>query len=58
MVLTPVVATLIFVLTCLAGHNFRRVWKANGPLWRLWTSGLAAACGLLVLGFVPLALPS
>ncbi|MEO0386130.1 MAG: hypothetical protein AAF281_01180 [Pseudomonadota bacterium] len=52
--LTPTIATTIFVLSCLAGYQYRRVWKAEGPVWQLWIFGLVAACGLAVLGFVPL----
>ena len=53
--LTPAVATIIFVLACLCGYRYRRVWKAEGPRWQLWLFGAGAALGLLVLGFVPLA---
>lgn len=56
--LTPLWATMIFVLACLAGYQYRRVWKAEGPRWQLWLSGIVAASGLLILGFVPLAVPS
>jgi hypothetical protein len=52
--LTPGIATAIFVLTCLAGHRYRKVWKAEGPVWQLWAFGLCAALGLAILGFVPL----
>ncbi|MEM6480240.1 MAG: hypothetical protein AAF922_00030 [Pseudomonadota bacterium] len=52
--LTPVIATAIFVLACLAGHRYRKVWKAEGPRWQLWVWGLAAALCLLTLGFLPL----
>ncbi|MEM6760623.1 MAG: hypothetical protein AAF601_14190 [Pseudomonadota bacterium] len=52
--LTPLTATLIFVVACLMGHSYRRVWKAEGPRWQLWVFGMLAACGLLVLGFVPM----
>lgn len=52
--LTPVLATTIFVLACLSGYQYRRVWKAEGPRWQLWVFGLLAAAGLLILGFVPL----
>ncbi|WP_010137943.1 hypothetical protein [Oceanicola sp. S124] len=55
--LTPLSATLIFVLACIAGYRYRRVWKAEGPRWQLWLFGLIAATGFLVLGFVPMATP-
>ena len=52
--LTPTVATLIFVMACLAGYRYRTVWKTEGPTWQLWASGLMAAGCLLALGFIPL----
>ncbi|MDE4132457.1 hypothetical protein PXK00_05005 [Phaeobacter sp. QD34_3] len=52
--LSPLIATVIFVLACLSGYQYRRVWKMEGPRWQLWLFGLLAAAGLLVLGFVPL----
>lgn len=57
MMLTPASATVIFVLSCLCGYKYRRVWKAEGPLWQLWLFGLAAAIGLATLGFVPMQVP-
>ncbi|PIE15279.1 MAG: hypothetical protein CSA68_08055 [Rhodobacterales bacterium] len=53
-VLTPQIATIIFVLACLSGYQYRRVWKAEGPRWQLWLFGLLAAAGLIVLAFTPL----
>ncbi|MDQ2093356.1 hypothetical protein [Rhodalgimonas zhirmunskyi] len=55
--LTPTIATLLFVLGCLAGYRYRRVWKAEGPRWQLWLYGLVAAAALLILAFVPMATP-
>lgn len=55
--LTPTLATVIFVLGCLAGYRYRRVWKAEGPRWQLWLFGVIAAGALLILGFVPMAVP-
>lgn len=52
--LTPVTATLVFVVACLAGYRYRSVWKAEGPRWQLWVFGLVAAVALLVLGFLPM----
>ena len=52
--LTPAIATVIFVLACLSGYQYRRVWKNEGPKWQLWVYGLLAAGGLLILGFKPL----
>ncbi|MCT4557112.1 MAG: hypothetical protein N4A61_03525 [Pelagimonas sp.] len=47
-------ATVIFVITCLCGVQYRRVWKAEGPRYQYWIYGICAAAGLLVLGFFPL----
>ncbi|MDO6510753.1 hypothetical protein [Celeribacter halophilus] len=51
--LTPVTATILFVIACLAGYRYRSVWKAEGPRTQLWIYGLIAAVILLVLGLVP-----
>lgn len=52
--LTPFSATILFVIACLAGYKYRRVWKAEGPRWQLWLFGIIAAACLLYLGFVPM----
>ena len=52
--LTPTLATAIFVVTCLCGYQYRRVWKAEGPRYQYWLFGGLAAAGLMILGFVPL----
>ncbi|KAA8607022.1 hypothetical protein AL036_12300 [Salipiger aestuarii] len=52
--LTPVSATALFTAACVAGVQYRRTWKADGPLWQLWVYGLIAAGGLLALAFLPL----
>lgn len=52
--LTPAIATGLFVLAVLAGYRYRRVWKSEGPAWRLWVFGSIAATCLLALGFIPL----
>ncbi|WP_420548063.1 hypothetical protein [Curvivirga sp.] len=51
--LTSLSATIIFVIACLAGFQYRRVWKAEGPKWQLWLFGLIAAACLLIVGFMP-----
>ena len=53
--LTPASATVLFVIACLAGYRYRRVWKAEGPRWQLWLFGTLAAGGLLLLALVPMA---
>ena len=54
LVLSPMAATIIFLIVCLAGHRYRHVWKSEGPRYQYWMFGLVAATGLLVLGFVPI----
>ncbi len=56
--LSPTIATLIFVAACLSGYQYRRVWKAEGPRYQYWLFGLLAAAGLMIVGFVPLAVQS
>ena len=53
--LSSPLATVIFVLACVCGYQYRRVWKAEGPRYLLWIYGVLAAAGLLILGFIPLA---
>ncbi|MEO0974203.1 MAG: hypothetical protein AAFX85_14010 [Pseudomonadota bacterium] len=52
--LTPASATALFVVACLAGYRYRRLWKAKGPRWQLWLFGVLAGGCLVVLGFIPL----
>ncbi|MEM6727260.1 MAG: hypothetical protein AAF618_02055 [Pseudomonadota bacterium] len=52
--LTPALATAIFVAACLAGMRYRAVWKAEGPRWQLWVTGVMAAACLLTVAFIPL----
>ena len=51
---SPAVATALFVVACLAGHRYRRVWKQGGPTWQAWLFGTVAAVSLLALAFLPL----
>ncbi|MEL7281768.1 MAG: hypothetical protein AAFY35_11425 [Pseudomonadota bacterium] len=51
--LPPVAALLFFVGACLAGHSYRRVWKAEGPRWQLWFFGTTAAILLCTVAFFP-----
>lgn len=55
--LTPAVATVLFFVTCVAGFQYRRVWKNEGPRYQYWLFGIIAAMGLLILGFIPLDYP-
>ena len=49
MTLPPITATGKIILSCLCGHRYRRVWKAEGPQWQLWLFGLLAALGMTTL---------
>ncbi|MEM1377374.1 MAG: hypothetical protein AAGG69_08295 [Pseudomonadota bacterium] len=48
-------ALVIFIIACVSGHQYRRVWKAEGPSWQLWVFGCTTAVGLLSLAFIPIA---
>lgn len=52
--LTPVTATIMFIAGVLAGYQYRRVWKTEGPAWQAWVFGLVAASCLLSLAFLPM----
>ena len=52
--LTPLPATIMFIAAVMAGYQYRRVWKTEGPAWQLWLYGLIAAICLLTLGFLPM----
>lgn len=54
LLLSPLSATILFVLACLAGIKYRRVWVAEGPRWQLWAFGTIAAICLLAVAFIPL----
>ncbi len=51
--LSPLAATAIFVVAVVAGYQYRRIWKAEGPRWQLWIAGLIAAICLLTVAFLP-----
>ncbi|ASP33842.1 MULTISPECIES: hypothetical protein [Stappiaceae] len=51
--LTPLTATIFFVLACLAGYQYRRVWVKEGPRWKLWLFGVIAALCLGIVAFIP-----
>ncbi|UUX49298.1 hypothetical protein NUH88_18080 [Nisaea acidiphila] len=52
--LTPITATVLFVVAVISGYRYRRVWKTEGPAWQAWLYGSIAAGALLSLGFLPL----
>ncbi|MEM7082058.1 MAG: hypothetical protein AAF465_04950 [Pseudomonadota bacterium] len=52
--LSPPVAVAIFIITVLAGYQYRRVWKADGSRTGLWVWGSVAFLGFAILGLVPL----
>ena len=54
--LPPMVALVIFVIGVVAGVQYRRVWKAQGPRAQLWIFGVVASVCLLTVALVPLKL--
>lgn len=52
--LTPFWATILVVVAVFAGHQYRKNWKNEGPLWKAWAYGALAGGCLLALGFIPL----
>lgn len=52
--LTPLFATALFVLAVLAGYQYRKVWKTQGPAWKAWLYGTTAALCLFAVAFVPM----
>ncbi len=52
--LEPSTALVIFIIACLAGFQYRRVWKAEGPLWQKWLWGVIAGVCLLFVALIPL----
>ncbi|WP_116131880.1 hypothetical protein [Tropicimonas sp. IMCC34043] len=56
MSLTPLTATLLFLVLVFAGRGFRQAWKAQAPGWkaRAWVYGAAAAAAFVALAGLPL----
>ncbi|RYH09759.1 hypothetical protein [Tropicimonas sp. IMCC6043] len=54
--LTPLTATLLFLVLVFSGRAFRQTWKAQAPGWRLraWLYGTPALLGFLALALLPL----
>ncbi|MEM6585929.1 MAG: hypothetical protein AAF692_09255 [Pseudomonadota bacterium] len=52
--LTPAFALILFVIAVVAGTQYRRVWKAEGPRAQLWAYGVIAGGCLLAVGLIPL----
>ncbi|MEO0551419.1 MAG: hypothetical protein AAFZ91_15995 [Pseudomonadota bacterium] len=52
--LSPVVATALFVLAVVAGYQYRKVWKTEGPAWKAWLFGSIAGLCLSIVAFLPL----
>lgn len=55
LILSPFVATSLFVLACFAGFQYRRVWVNEGPRWKLWVFGVLAGVCLAIVAFIPVA---
>ena len=58
LILSPLTATVFFVLACLAGYQYRRVWVKEGPRWQLWLFGLTAGICLAIVAFIPMSATS
>lgn len=56
LVLTPLTASLLFLVLVLSGRAFRQNWKAQGDGWtfRAWLYGVPAGVSFLALAFIPL----
>ena len=56
LMLSPAFATILFCVTCLAGYQYRRVWKAEGPTYQYWLFGMVAAldAGIAEIGRIVL----
>lgn len=52
--LSPALATVVFVAGVVAGYNYRRNWKEEGPAWKTWVYGLVAALAFMTVAFIPL----
>ncbi|MEM7663743.1 MAG: hypothetical protein AAF292_15990 [Pseudomonadota bacterium] len=52
--LSPMVATILFVIAVVAGYRYRANWKSEGPAWKAWLFGSIACVCLLTVGLVPL----
>ena len=55
MTLTPLTATLLFLVLVICGRQFRETWKAQRDGWaaRAWVYGLPAAASFFALAFLP-----
>ena len=54
MSLTPMMATALFIAAVIAGYQYRKVWKTEGPAWKAWLYGSVAGGLLLVVALTPL----
>ncbi|MEM1072960.1 MAG: hypothetical protein AAGI36_00795 [Pseudomonadota bacterium] len=52
--LTPLSATLLFVVAIVSGYRYRWAWKRDAPNWQLWLYGSLAGSCLLIVGLVPM----
>ncbi|MEM1380722.1 MAG: hypothetical protein AAGH41_08865 [Pseudomonadota bacterium] len=52
--LTPPLATTLFIIGVMSGYQYRRNWVAEGPRWKAWTYGVAAALSFGCVALIPL----
>ncbi|MEM6638776.1 MAG: hypothetical protein AAF610_02645 [Pseudomonadota bacterium] len=53
--LSQPLSLIIFVAAVVAGYQFRRVWKDGDRGLKAWLFGVAAAVGLGIVAFIPVA---
>ncbi|MEO0882138.1 MAG: hypothetical protein AAFY34_05355 [Pseudomonadota bacterium] len=51
--LSPLAATILFVIAVFAGYRYRANWKQEGPAWKAWMFGSIACVCFLTVGLVP-----
>ncbi|MEO1041489.1 MAG: hypothetical protein AAFX52_04295 [Pseudomonadota bacterium] len=56
MSLTPMTATAFFIVGVLAGYQYRKNWKLEGPAWKSWVFGSVAGLCLATVAFVPMSM--
>lgn len=54
MSLSPLIASALFVAAILAGYQYRKVWKSEGPAWKAWVFGVLAGGLFLAVALIPL----
>ncbi len=53
--ISPFIATLLFIIAVVMGHLYRKSWKNEEPIWKLWLYGGISGLLLMVVAFIPMA---